>query len=226
MSDNKRVLVYGDSNSWGYLDDGLGHRFGRRWPVEMSRHLSQSTAVSLIEECLPGRTTNLPDPVMGTSFNGLSPFETVMLSHQPLDHILIMLGTNDLKARFNRTAEDIATALTGLGQLARSVPAGRGGWSSTQTAEVTLICPLVIGQRASDPDWERASEWAGALEKSKALPSVVQAACTEAGLRMIDGNQFGSSSERDPIHWDQATHIGFGQKVADAVKPYLLQAPA
>ena len=56
---------------------------------------------------------------MGTAFNGHSPFEAVLLSHQPLDHILIMLGTNDLKARFNRTADDIAAAIVGLAQMAR-----------------------------------------------------------------------------------------------------------
>ncbi|MBT6008566.1 MAG: arylesterase, partial [Rhodobacterales bacterium] len=32
MSENKRILVYGDSNSWGYLDDGSGERFQDRWP--------------------------------------------------------------------------------------------------------------------------------------------------------------------------------------------------
>ena len=40
MSENKRILVYGDSNSWGYLDDGSGERFQDRWPVEMDKHLS------------------------------------------------------------------------------------------------------------------------------------------------------------------------------------------
>ena len=36
MTDNVRILVYGDSNSWGYLDDGEGHRAANRWPVEMA----------------------------------------------------------------------------------------------------------------------------------------------------------------------------------------------
>ena len=221
MSDQKRILIYGDSNSWGYLDDGLGQRFERRWPVEMHTRLSAGQHISLIEECLPGRTTNLPDPVMGASFNGQPPFEAILLSHQPLDHIVIMLGTNDLKARFNRTAADIASAVVGLAQMARSVPAGRGGWSSALVPDISVICPLVIGQRAADPNWERADEWAGANEKSAALPAALQQACNASGLRMIDGNEFGRSSERDPIHWDENTHIRFGAGIAQALQPCL-----
>jgi hypothetical protein len=39
---------------------------------------------------------------------------------------------------------------------------------------------------------------------------------------MIDGNEFGSSSEHDPIHWDQKNHQRFGQKLAKAIQPLLL----
>ena len=39
-----RIMVYGDSNSWGYLDeeDGLREprRFEGRWPVVMARALT------------------------------------------------------------------------------------------------------------------------------------------------------------------------------------------
>lgn len=223
MSESLRILIYGDSNSWGYLDDGLGHRYDRRWPVEMQKHLSALTSVSLTEECLPGRTTDLDDLVMGGCFNGHVPFEAILRSHQPLDHILIMLGTNDLKARFNRTADDIAAAVVDLAETARSVPAGRGSWSGAQTPEVIIVCPLMIGRRARDPGWERVEEWTGAFEKSQALPSALQAACRTAGLRMIDGNQFGCSSERDPIHWDEQTHIRFGKGIARTLQPNLTE---
>ena len=66
-----RILIYGDSNSWGYLDDGLGTRFEGRWPVSMAAQLlTDGHDIELIEECLPGRTTNLDDPQEGAHFNG------------------------------------------------------------------------------------------------------------------------------------------------------------
>ena len=214
MSKQIRMLLYGDSNSWGYLDDQRGRRYDRRWPMEMCRYLSETFPVTLIEECLPGRTTDLDDPVMGNGFNGRAYLETVLRSHQPLDHIIIMLGTNDLKARFNRSADDIAQALIGLGQLACKIAAGKGSWATAEPADVTLICPLVIGRRASDPAWERAEEWTGAYQKSSVLASAIQIAGAAVSLRVVDGNQFGCSSEHDPIHWTENTHIKFGAGIA------------
>lgn len=217
MSDNFRILVYGDSNSWGYLDDGEGQRFSNRWPVEMVRYLSHNRSVTLIEECLPARTTNLSDPVLGPSFNGELTLEAILLSHQPLDYVLIMLGTNDLKTQFNRGVHDIAKAIVSLAELARSTPAGRGGWFADQTPDVSVISPLVIGQRARDTTWEKAEEWRGAIDKSNVLAQTLQQACNAASIHMIDGNQFGYSSELDPIHWDQETHIRFGKKMAEVL---------
>ena len=52
------ILVYGGSNSWGYLDDGSGQRYAGRWPRQM---VSQFDA-EVIEECLPGRVTHGADP--------------------------------------------------------------------------------------------------------------------------------------------------------------------
>ena len=222
VSENKRILIYGDSNSWGYLDDGNGERFQRRWPIEMADHLSQTLSVDLIEECLPARTTNLSDPVLGSSFNGELTLEAILLSHQPIDHVLIMLGTNDLKAQFDRNINDIVNAIIGLAKITKSTPAGRGGWFSDDVPDVSIICPLVIGQRANDPSWERADEWSGAYEKSLLLSSTLQKACNLSDINMIDGNKFGSSSKHDPIHWNQENHQLFGQKFAKAIQPFLL----
>ena len=222
MSENKRILVYGDSNSWGYLDDGSGERFQDRWPVEMDKHLSYDLLITLIEECLPARTTNLADPELGSSFNGEATLEAVLLSHQPLDHVLIMLGTNDLKAKFDRNINDIARAIINLAEIARSTPAGRGGWFSDQTPNVSVICPLIIGQRVSDLKWDRFEEWVGAYEKSILLVDTLKRACNAVNINMIDGNQFGSSSELDPIHWNKENHQRFGQKMAKAIQAFLL----
>ena len=96
-----RILVYGDSNSWGYLDDGSGRRYENRWPVVMANALtSHGTAVELVEECLPGRTTSTDDAESPNGdpalLNGTGPLATILLSQQPLDHIILMLGTNDM----------------------------------------------------------------------------------------------------------------------------------
>ena len=84
-----RILVYGDSNSWGYLDDGLEQRFADRWPVVMAREAEGLGAV-LIEECLSGRTTNLRDPEMGDHVDGAAPLMAILRSHTPLDLVRLL----------------------------------------------------------------------------------------------------------------------------------------
>ena len=94
-----RILVYGDSNSWGYLDDGSGQRYENRWPVVMAGELAaRGMPVELVEECLPGRTTSTDDAESPNGdpalLNGTGPLAAILLSQQPLADIILLLGTN------------------------------------------------------------------------------------------------------------------------------------
>ena len=215
LSVSKHILVYGDSNSWGYLDDGSGHRFDGRWPVIMAAQLrAEGHDITLTEECLPGRTTNIDDPQDGPQFNGATPLRAILLSHQPIDHVLIMLGTNDLKLRFSRDAADIVAAQIYLAKIAASTPCGQGGWTASKKPAVTLICPPHLGSRADEVDWQRVAEWRGGRTKSLGMSALLNPAAAEAGIDVIDGNEYGASSTRDPIHWDTGTHLRFGAGIA------------
>ena len=213
-----RILVYGDSNSWGYLDDGSGRRFADRWPVSMARALKAAgQEVVLIEECLPGRTTNIDDPQEGVWCNGLTPFEAILLSQQPLDRILIMLGTNDLKRRFGRDADAIAAGMRTLLSVAKQTNAGPGGWHAEAPAGITLICPPELGARADDSAWIRFEEWRSGRDISTKLPDAMATTAATAGVDFIDANQFVSSSDRDPIHWSADSHVSFGAAIANVL---------
>lgn len=214
-----RILVYGDSNSWGYLDDGSGTRHPERWPVMMARHLrAAGTEIELVEECLPGRTTNVDDPQEGVWCNGSAPLQAILLSQQPLDHIILMLGTNDMKARFNRDAPAIAAGLMSLLAIIRDTAAGPGGWHDEAAAPVTIICPPELGELADDPHWIRHREWRGGRATSQTLPPVLHEACVAAGAEFIDGNRHAVSSPRDPIHWSAETQAAFGVAIAREIK--------
>ena len=214
-----RILVYGDSNSWGYLDDGSGQRYENRWPVMMAQVLgSQGIPVELVEECLPGRTTSADDPESPNGdpalLNGSGPLAAILLSQQPLDHIILMLGTNDMKVRFGRDAAAIAAGVMQLAAIIGATPAGFGGWDGTNPAPLTVICPPELGVRADDPNWIRHQEWRGGRAASRELPAILGAACAEAGFGFVDGNEHAASSDIDPIHWTAATHEAFGAAIA------------
>ena len=104
----KRILCFGDSNTWGYCADDAS-RFDEdvRWTGLLAKMLGDGYTV--IEEGQNGRTTVWDDPVENR-LAGLTYLWPCMESHAPFDLIIIMLGTNDTKTYFSMTAQNIADA--------------------------------------------------------------------------------------------------------------------
>jgi lysophospholipase L1-like esterase len=112
----RTLLLFGDSNTHGTMampDLGFGGRFDReeRWAGRLAKLLPDW---EVIAEGHPGRTTVHDDPVEGAHRNGLTVLPALLESHKPLDVVLVMLGTNDLKERFSVNACDVALSLERL----------------------------------------------------------------------------------------------------------------
>ncbi len=110
----RRILCFGDSNTWGAIPHS-DERFDEmtRWTQLLQQNLGYN--YQIIEEGLCGRTvaTTIPELAMQADgleyfYNGAHYFYPCLLSHDPVDLVIIMLGTNDLKDRFNNTPESIA----------------------------------------------------------------------------------------------------------------------
>jgi len=117
----KSLLCFGDSNTHGTIpmhsrDEVSRYSFGQRWPGLVQAALGGGWWV--IEEGLPGRTSSFDDPEEGKNRNALRYWEACLQSHRPVDAIVIMLGTNDLKARFMATPERIGEGVSSLVDVA------------------------------------------------------------------------------------------------------------
>ena len=90
----KRLLCYGDSITWG-CDPETGKRFDEqtRYPRVLGKLLG--TAYDVIEEGCGGRTT-VYDTDVDHYVNGRTYLYPCLESHQPLDLVVLMLGTNDI----------------------------------------------------------------------------------------------------------------------------------
>lgn len=117
------ILVYGDSNSFGtppapdLIDRPLRFDPANRWPDVMGATLGPGFDV--INASLPGRTTVYDDPIHGPTRNGRVILPATLLSHQPIDLLILNLGTNDLQHSFPARGFDIARNLEALVELAR-----------------------------------------------------------------------------------------------------------
>src|SRR6188768_466661 len=133
------VVCYGDSNTHGA--DPITHgRFPRdvRWPGVLASELGDAAAV--IEEGLNGRTTLWDDPFMDFR-NGKPYLLPCLRSHQPVDVLVLMLGTNDLKTIFGRAAHEIAAGAGALVDIALTSGTGPGGGPPA----VLLVAPPRLG---------------------------------------------------------------------------------
>ena len=208
----KTVLCFGDSNTHGtppvpHL--GASGRYDRstRWPAMMAGHLGPDWHV--IEEGHPGRTTVHDDPIEGAHRNALTVLAALLESHNPIDAVILMLGTNDLKGRFSVNATDIALSLERLIGVIRAVACGPNGTSPG----ILLVAPPAIVEVGC-----LAEMFEGGAAKSHGLCAAIAAAATRANVSFLDAGAHIAVSPIDGIHYDKATHATLALVLADALR--------
>ena len=100
------ILCYGDSNTYGYNPvNGLRYPKDVRWTGVLQKLLGEQYAV--IEEGCNGRTTVFED-IAEPWKAGLGYLKPCLNTHKPIDFVIMMLGSNDLKRMFHASAKEIA----------------------------------------------------------------------------------------------------------------------
>ncbi len=206
------LLTFGDSNTHGtppIVNRSEYHRFGAdvRWPQVCWRALGAGW--DLVEEGLPGRTAQYDDPVMGAHMNGRDGLKIALQSHGPVDVMTLMLGTNDVKARFASTPEMVVAGIAGLLDIALSaeMQTRHGGF------KVLLICPPPVEEVGPI-----AGEFFGGAARSRALPPLYSALARARGVGFLDAGPMITVSPVDGIHYAPDAHLTLGRAVAQAVQ--------
>ena len=206
----RQVLCYGDSNTWGCVpleESDIAIRLSRadRWPGVLQDELGSDYWI--IEEGLNGRTTSRDDEAEPYR-NGLEFLLPTLETHYPLDLVIVMLGTNDLKSRFNASPADIAASAGELVDAVRDSPFGPNG----DAPDVLLICPPPLGRLRQFAD-----DFEGAIEKSRLLEPEFRRVADERGCAFLDAGSFVSGSDTDGVHLDREAHAALGKAAAKAV---------
>ncbi len=204
----KTVLCFGDSNTWGWVP-GTEERFPKkqRWPSVLQEAVGPEFEV--IAEGLPGRTTVWDDPIEGYK-NGKEYLVPCLGSHKPLDLVIILLGTNDLKVRFSLSAYDISEGAGVLVKTVQKSEAGPGG----EAPKVLLLAPPPLGTLSGDG----LEMLAGGVEKSKKFAHHYKRVADLLGCAYLDTSKVIVSSEIDGAHLEAREHQKLGLAVAEIVK--------
>jgi lysophospholipase L1-like esterase len=213
----KTILCYGDSNTWGW-DPQTMERFAPdvRWTGVLQGKLGSGYRV--IEEGLNGRTTVWDDP-LDPHRNGRAYLPACLLSHMPIDLVILMLGTNDLKTRFAASVYEIADAAGTLVDMILTSETGRDGGAP----EVLVVAPPPLGDVSAfggdDPSYEGVElSFAGGLEKSKGFAKHYRRVSDAYGVRFFDAGSVVQSSPVDGIHWEASSHRALGEALAEVVR--------
>lgn len=208
----RTVVCFGDSNTYGmppmqFPGDWRRHEPDERWPGVLRSELGADWSV--IEEGLPGRTTLHDDPIEGAHKNGLKDLPSILESHRPIDLVIVMLGTNDLKTRFSVPPEDITASVGLIVQAIQASPAGIEG----KAPKVLVIAPASIIETNF-----LGGMLVGGAEKSRRLPALYAAMAEAAGVAFLNADALIKVSPVDGVHLDASEHATLGKAVANTVK--------
>lgn len=205
-----RIVCYGDSNTWGYnAETGLRYPDDVRWTQLLAERLG--SMFQICEEGLSGRTSVFDDPLY-EGLNGLTPLVPILGSHNPIDLLIVMLGTNDCKQRFNATAQNIADGIRRLIQKAQSQAVWR------RQPRILLVAPIQIGREIYTVPRINEGMGADCAEKSWQLPDLLQATAVECNCHFLDANAVVTANSVDFMHFDEASNKRFSNYLADWIE--------
>ncbi len=197
--DVQRIVCYGDSNTWGldaFTPGDAMRRFRHPWPRVLARKLGPGYDV--ISEGLNGRTTIVDDPFMDSyDVNGRRTLPSILHSHKPIDVLVIMLGTNDLKKHLNLSPQLIARGAATLASDALRMDV----WRSTP--RVLLVCPVNV--RQPPPSCRFAYSFDGGAAKAPACAKHYRAEADALGVAFLDANA--ATQIPDPRHGGDGIHL-------------------
>jgi len=210
------VLCYGDSNTRGSTPTADRYSSNIRWTGLLQERLG--VGYYIIEEGLGGRTTALDDLPDRPGKNGKTYLLPCLDSHNPIDIVIMMLGTNDLKERFNQTPKDISQNVEGLVKIIKE----RGIDRNNKPPKIILLSPPIVDETVPSTK----ENFKGAGEKSKQLASLYQEVAKNYGCEFIDISKIVQPSKGDGLHLEPEGHSKIARVLFELLnKSYNITTP-
>ena len=207
----KHIVCLGDSNTHGYCADPAdcadhGTRFNEeeRWTCLLQKALGNDYLV--LEEGLSGRTTVFPDP-LHESMPALDVAYPILMSHEPVDLLVIMLGTNDTKDRLGMNAPCIALGMNRLIEKCKTVPC----WGDHKP-NILVVAPPHIGRELKDPCMGESC-----AEKSEQLAEYYAPVAKNQGCAFLDAQGVAEFNRVDYMHLSRKGHEQLAAKLAELI---------
>lgn len=207
-----RILCIGDSNTWGH-NPVNGQRFEKRWPKLLSEMMPEH---EIIEEALCGRTIISRDDERPERC-GIDSLKMILMSHMPVDLVVVMLGTNELKSVFHANPRYIAR---GIREYIRTIK-NPFLWEKAYIPRLLIISPVLL----RDDIQEREEFYSGfdedSIRHSRRLAEEIRAMCEKYQVDFMNAADYAEASEVDGIHMDEKNHQRLAGAVCERIREVL-----
>ncbi|MEE0136581.1 GDSL-type esterase/lipase family protein [Blautia stercoris] len=209
----KEILCFGDSNTYGLIPKTNG-RYDRevRWTGLLQDAL-KNDGFHVLEEGLCGRTTVFEDEFRQNR-KGSDMLPVLLESHNPINIVVLMLGTNDCKSYYHASAEVIGK---GIEKLIEQI------WNYSQSVKILLVSPILLGQEVwkneFDPEFDTDS-----IETSKQLKAVYERIAKKQKIEFLAASDYAKPSKEDQEHMSVEGHRRLAEAVIEKIKNSELSA--
>ena len=210
----KRILCYGDSNTFGHNPiDGSRLPRGQRWTGILADLLGDG--YEILEEGLCGRTTvhECPD---AEGMSGLPYLAPCLLSHRPVDLVILMLGTNDLQVPFSAIPLTVARGAEALVRKIRATLL-----PPEPQPQILLVSTILIGDVSVNPVFGPLFGFERAQEYSLRLAPYYEDIAQRWGCAFLDAAKAASPSPIDGLHMDPSEHEKLARAFAAKIRELL-----
>jgi lysophospholipase L1-like esterase len=186
-----RILCFGDSNTYGY--DPRSY-FGSRYDAENRwvDLLAIQTGCEVLNAGQNGREIPRTD-------REVQSFLRLLTSVNPVDLLIIMLGSNDLLQ-----GHSAASTASSMKQFLQQIP--------MEKQKILLVAPSPM----KTGTWVTEERL---LDDSMQLIAAYQQLAKENGYRFADTSTWNISMTFDGVHFSEAGHRAFAEKLSQSIKP-------
>lgn len=201
----KTILCYGDSLLWGFIPGSynsttlLAQRLPRNKRCAGVLQNLLGEGYEVIEDTINGRTTSRDEITPGRLYrNGLTSLPSSLEAHYPIDFVIFLLGTNDMKIQYNCSVSQIAE---GARKLIKCVKSSHHKNREGSTPKILLISPpfLIKGEQKWQDQYDESSS-----EKSKKLAREYQQIAQQEECLFLDASGHVTASKVDGVHLDES----------------------
>lgn len=228
-TDKTRIMCYGDSNTWGWMPvkSGSTTRYPSdvRWTGLLQEKLGNQYVV--IEEGLNGRTTGVDDFANsldatiseGLNLNGNPTLLPILKSQAPLDVVVIMLGTNDVKPHLRQDINKISASMERLVEMVKKSSTEGMDWTLYKAPKVLVVAPVPVRVGESK---DMNDTFVGGYELSTEIGNAYKDVAKRQGVEFLDASKIIPAADGlDGIHLSPEGHKKLAAAIEKKIKSML-----